>query len=235
MRKLVFALALCLLCAIVGFAQSADFAALASVNAERAAELKISALSPQNSVPAILVQAQTGLDLAPGDMRPASSPVALKLGKKSAVQWAYLIGYGWLLLPKDWRVIDAGVGANGSMILIAEAKDHSRWLEYYDTGASVGSAIDAASCDYPQAQALALAYEMGQCENADPPNPKASAIQSTQFQVKTLSHAEQQQLSFYASAPHVGYRRLRWNGPKESPDLRRTVFAQFFAAWTADR
>jgi hypothetical protein len=195
--------------------------AAAPVNPERAKELSITTLGTRQiagiAVPAFQIDSQTGLDLAPQDRKPGAVP-QLKLSAKAAawLQWVHLSGYGWLLLPKDWKVIDAGVGANGSMILVASGASGD-WLEYYDTAASVGSALSAASCFYPQAQKLAIEYEMGQCQRADAPKMSAKAISPVQSTRERRNGEALQILRRYTQQPDVNFRSLRMHVSAPAP------------------
>jgi hypothetical protein len=187
--------------------------AAAPVNLERAKELSVKPLAPHVmhgvAVPAVAVDSQSGIDLTDADRIPGAFPsLALSAKAAASVQWVHLSAYGWLLIPRGWTVVDAGVGANGSMILVAGGANGA-WLEYYDTAASVGSALSAASCTYPQAQKLALEYEMGQCEAAKPPNANAPAIPPTQRTLKTVKGETDVVLQRYTSAPGVNFRSLR--------------------------
>jgi hypothetical protein len=231
---------------LFGFVISTLFAAQSGVAAsgrqpeidqERAAELHIKRLGQAKiagvSVATFQVDTRTGLDLTDADRVPYDAPAIAKITPKAAaaISLVFVSGYGWLALPRDWQVIDGGVGADGSMVLVAQSKTQaSEWLRYSDTGACVGCALGAASCFYPQAQKLAIEYEMGQCEK---PQFKAQSANLPALQTKATRQGQSYEWRYYQAAPDTNFRDLSLHsGSKIQTQAPTTVaLATFFAQW----
>lgn len=59
---------------------------------------------------------------------------------------AYAYPNGWIIVPKGWKPVDAGSGANGSVsLLFAPDKSGETYLTYHSSGACVGCAQSSAS------------------------------------------------------------------------------------------
>jgi hypothetical protein len=207
------------------------------IDQERAAELDIKRLGQSKiagvSVATFQVDTRTGLDLTEADRLPYDAPAIPKITPKAAaaISLIFVSGYGWLALPRDWQVIDGGVGADGSMVLIAQSKTQAdEWLRYRDTGACVGCALSAASCYYPQAQKQAIDYEMGQC---DKPKFKAQSANSPALQTTATQKGQSYAWRYYEAAPDTNFRELSLHsGSKIQLRAPTTVaLATFFAQW----
>ena len=205
-----------LLCAVFSLRAGAP------INEERAAELKVAAIGTRlagaQQIPAFSIDTRTGLELSPQDRVLADLPavpksITLKMAK--SISWIHITGYGWLLIPRGWRVVDGGVGADGSMVLVAQAKSGGAWLEYTDAGQCVGCAIGAARCFYPQAQAQAIEFEFDstQCDQAAAPNSSAKRLPSLQYQARTSKTERVQTLRNYHDSDGISYQQLTLHQP----------------------
>ena len=219
----------------------------APIDAERAAELKLTRigmrLAGTSQIPAYSVNARTGLDLSPEDRAfLAELPILPDKIKASSVSWIHLSGYGWLLIPRGWQVVDAGVGADGSMVLMAQAKTGNSWLEYSDAGQCVGCAITAASCFYPQAQTQALEYDFDttQCQSMAS-TASAKRLPALQYQSDNSNSARLQTLRNYRDLDGISYQQLRVHqanlphaGGTEEINLKNDALGLFFKRiWVA--
>lgn len=194
----------------------------APINGERAVELKVTAIGTKLAggvqVPAFSIDTQTGLELDPQDRFIAALPllpksITTKMAK--SISWIHITGYGWLLIPRAWVVVDGGVGADGSMALVAQAKSDGAWLEYTDAGQCVGCAIGAARCFYPQAQAQAIEFEFDitECEQATAQDSSAKRLPSLQYQVSTSIAERLQTLRNYHDSDGIRYQQLTLHQP----------------------
>jgi len=190
----------------------------APIDAERAAELKVTPIGTRlagaTQIPAFSVDARTGLDLGPDDRGLAELPVLPRNINARSLSWVHLTGYGWLMIPRDWSVVDAGAGADGSMALVAQAKSGASWLEYSDAGQCVGCAISAANCFYPQAHAQAIEYEF----DFDSCGESSSAVgrkrvPSLQYRLNKSKDGSLQTLRNYIDLDGIRYQQLRVHQP----------------------
>lgn len=225
----------------------------APIDAARAAELKVTPIGTRLAgtlqIPAFSVDVRTGLDLDSEDRAfLAELPVLPGTIKAKSLSWIHLTGYGWLLIPKGWRVVDGGVGADGSMVLIAQAnaKSGASWLEYSDAGQCVGCAISAANCFYPQAHASAVENEFD-FEACSKPSATAAAadtagkrVPALQYQLVKSKDGALQTLRYYSDLDGVSYRQLRvqqsnsLSAHAEKIDLKRDALGIFFKrVWVA--
>ena len=219
--------------------------ASAPIDAERAAELKLTPigmrLAGTSQVPAYSVMARTGLDLSPEDSAfLAELPILPGKIKASSVSWIHLTGYGWLLIPRGWQVVDAGVGADGSMALLAQSKSGISWLEYRDEGNCVGCAVSEASCFYPQAQAQALEYDFTSnlCGKAGTAKATAARLPALQYQLHDSQGMRLQSLRNYSDLDGIRYQQLRLHQPNAGSaaeiDLKNHALGLFFKRiWVA--
>ena len=192
----------------------------APVDTERATELKVTTIGTRLAgavlIPAYSVDTRTGLDLSPEDRAfLAELPVLPRTIKAKSVSWVYLTGYGWLLIPRGWIVVDGGVGADGSMALLAQSKSGISWLEYSDAGNCVGCAITAASCFYPQAHAQALDYDFDttECGKSGATQAAAPRAPALQYQLHNSKGARLQTLRNYSDVDGISYQQLRVHQP----------------------
>ncbi len=188
---------------------SAAGAAGAPIRADRAAELHIHTVSARlfgkTKIPAFSVDTQTGLDLTDSDraLNPMPTLDAITPSQADQVSWVHVTAYGWLLIPRGWSVVDGGVGADGSMALVASNKNGSSWLQYTDMGACVGCAVGAASCFFPQAQKYALELEMGQCKNT-----KSPSLAARRHGKESLQSARSASLQYTNSSVNGAYEQV---------------------------
>ena len=217
----------------------------ALINVERAAALKVTAigtrLAGNMQVPAYSVDARTGLDLGPQERALAELPVLPDAIKAASISWIHLTGYGWLLIPRGWRVVDAGVGADGSMALMAQANAGDSWLEYTDAGYCVGCAIGQARCFYPQAQAQAVEFEYD-AKHCELTGTKASAsrLPALQYQLRKTDAQHIQTLRNYEDLDGIRFQQLKVHQPSlhnarsTRIDLKRGALGVFFRRiWVA--
>ena len=225
----------------------------APIDAERAAELKVTPIGTRLAgtmqIPAFSVDVRTGLDLDAKDRAfLAELPVLPRTIKAKTLSWIHLTGYGWLLIPKDWRVVDGGVGADGSMVLIAQAntKSGASWLEYSDAGQCVGCAISAANCFYPQAHAQAIEneFDLDTCSESSSATDIATAVgkrvPALQYQRVKSKDGTLQTLRHYRDLDGISYQQLRVQQPSslragaEKIDLKSDALGIFFKRiWVA--
>ncbi len=186
----------------------------APIDAERAAELKITAIGTRlagtSQIPAFSVDVRTGLDLGPGDHAFAELPILPRTIHAKSLTWIHVTGYGWLLIPKGWQVVDGGAGADGSMALIAQSKSGTSWLEYTDAGDCVGCAIGAASCYYPQAykQAVENEFDFSACGKASVTTAAAQRAPELQYQTQNTNGVSIQTLRNYRDLDGIRYQEL---------------------------
>ncbi len=191
----------------------------APINAERAAELKVTAIGTRlagaTQIPASAVDVRTGLDLAPEDHVLAELPILPRTIKAQSVSWIHITGYGWLLIPRAWKVVDGGVGADGSMTLVAQNKSGNSWLEYSDAGDCVGCAITQASCFYPQAHAQALEYDFAttECGKFGSTLSSKPRLPALQYQLRNSKSTRLQTLRNYSDLDGISYQQLRVHQP----------------------
>ena len=226
----------------------------APIDVERAAELKVTPIGTRLAgtmqIPAFSVDSRTGLDLGPEDRAfLAELPVLPRTIKAKSLSWIHLTGYGWLLIPKDWRVVDGGVGADGSMVLIAQAnqkanpKSGASWLEYRDAGQCVGCAISAANCFYPQAHASAVEneFDFDTCSEAIVSAAAAGKrVPELQYQLVKSKDGALQTLRYYRDLDGVSYQQLHVHQSNslragaEKIDLKSDALGIFFKRiWVA--
>ncbi len=203
----------------------------APIDEERAAELKVTAIGTRlagtRQISAFSVDVRTGLDLGPDDRALAELPVLPRTISTKSLSWVHLTGYGWLLIPKGWSVVDGGVGADGSMVLIAQAnanaskkaniKPDASWLEYRDAGQCVGCAISAANCFYPQAHAQAVEneFDFDSCDEANAIAGK-KRTPALQYQRTNDKGGSLQTLRNYSDLDGVSYQQLRLHQPSSA-------------------
>ncbi len=221
----------------------------APINLERALELKVAAIGTRlagaQQIPAFSIDTRTGLELSPHDRVLADLPavpksITAKMAK--SISWIHISGYGWLLIPRAWAVVDGGVGADGSMVLVAQAKSGGAWLEYTDAGHCVGCAINAARCFYPQADARAIEFEFdtAHCEQSTQ-NSSAKRLPSLQYQVRTSQAERVQTLRYYYDTDGIRYQQLTLHQPSLTNaagvaelDLKQGALGVFFKQiWVA--
>jgi hypothetical protein len=208
----------------------------APIRADRAIELHVSTIGMRAlgkaKIPAFSIDTQTGLDLAEADRVLYPLPPMNDIPPLLATQvsWIHVTGYGWLLIPRGWTVVDGGVGADGSMALVASSKSGDSWLEYSDMGACVGCAVGAASCYYPQAQKYAQELEMGQCEKRDSPNPQSPRTPSMHYARAQTSGANEQVLRRYLDADgYIRFHQLTLHSlDVKETDMRAEALGLFF-------
>ena len=222
----------------------------APINVERAVELKVAAIGTKLAgaaqIPAFAVDTRTGLALAPQDRGLSELPVlpkSITAKMAKSISWIHITGHGWLLIPRAWRVVDGGVGADGSMVLVAQAKSGDAWLEYTDAGQCVGCAINAARCFYPQAHARALEYEfdVAECAQATAQNASVKRLPSLQYQVRTSQAERVQTLRYYYDTDGIRYQQLTLHQPSLTNaasatqlDLKQGALGVFFKQiWVA--
>ncbi|WP_373819516.1 DUF4850 domain-containing protein [Glaesserella sp.] len=63
----------------------------------------------------------------------------------------YAMPNGSILVPKDWQLINGGIGANGSVSYSFAPTQGNGYLTFYDTSACIGCAQSAASVFFPEA------------------------------------------------------------------------------------
>ena len=221
----------------------------APIDTERASELKVTAIGTRlagtTQIPAFSVDVRTGLDLGPDDRALAKLPVLPRGIKAKSLSWVHLTGYGWLVIPAGWRVVDGGVGADGSMVLMAQSKSGASWLEYSDAGNCVGCAISQASCFYPQAYVSALENEFlfDACDNAKVTTSGAKPIASLQNELQKTKDGAIQSLRNYIDQDGVRYQQLQVHQPdlsnangEERINLKSDALGVFFArVWIAEQ
>ena len=219
--------------------------AAAPIDLERAAELRVTALGTRLAggmqVPAFSVDARTGLDLDPQDRALAELPVLPDTIQAASISWIHLTGYGWLLIPRGWRVVDAGVGADGSMVLMAQAKAGDSWLEYTDAGFCVGCAIGQARCFYPQAQAQAVEFEFDAVHCKSETKASAPRLPARQYQYRITGAEQIQTLRSYEDLDGIRFQQLKLHQPSlpnarstREIDLKRGALGVFFSRiWVA--
>lgn len=140
-----------------------------AADAPRRVDLGMATLNGRIRLPAHALDVVHGADGRTGD-RPESLAFTAKLNAKHAAQLAlwYTPG-GWLLVPRGWRPLHGGVGANGSVSLLFVAPDGDGYLSYYDPSACVGCAQHAASAFFAEARQDARDNEFPYYERTDPP------------------------------------------------------------------
>ena len=97
----------------------------------------------------------------PEIFEPKSSKLDFNLGNDISGQLAaYAHNEGIILVPRDWVVKSAGIGADGSMyLLFGPKKPDSSYMLYRSTGACVGCAVDEASLYFDEARRRAKGDE----------------------------------------------------------------------------
>ena len=220
----------------------------APIDLERAAELKVTPigmrLAGTAQIPAFSVDSRTGLDLGSDDRALAELPVLPTQINAKSLTWVHLNGYGWLMIPKGWSVVDAGTGADGSMALIAQSKSGASWLEYSDAGQCVGCAISAANCFYPQAHAQAVEneFDFDSCGEASATAAK-KRVPALQYQRTNSKDGFLQTLRNFGDLDGVSYQQLRVyqpistkSGGSDEVDLKSDALGIFFKRiWVADQ
>lgn len=83
-----------------------------------------------------------------------STPIAAQLV-------AYYHSWGWILVPQEYRLVKAAMGANGSESLLFTAPDGRGYVSYFNTSACIGCAQSAASAFFPEAKRDAIKNEFG--------------------------------------------------------------------------
>lgn len=223
----------------------------APVNVERALELKVAAIGTRSArarqIPAFSIDTRTGLELSPQDRVLAEQPTlpkSITAKMANSISWIHITGYGWLLIPRAWSVVDGGVGADGSMVLVAQSKTGGSWLEYTDAGQCVGCAIGAARCFYPQAQAQAIEFEFDTtiCEQATVQNSSAKRLPALQYQSRTSKAERVQTLRNYHDSDGIRYQQLTLHQPSlpnagsnAEVNLKQSALGVFFKnVWVAE-
>ncbi len=103
-------------------------------------------------IPAYTVTVTSGASDEWETIEPESFSINGNLDKKYADKFsAYYFG-NWILLPKDWKLLDGGIGANGSKRLVFVPPAGKGYFEYNNLGPSLGEAISSASLFFPEAK-----------------------------------------------------------------------------------
>lgn len=90
----------------------------------------------------------------------AAKNLSLSMQKGQAQRLsAYYHSWGVILVPRDWKLASAGLGANGSESLLFVPPLGGGYIRYHHTSTCVGCAQTAASAFFPDARADARANE----------------------------------------------------------------------------
>lgn len=74
-----------------------------------------------------------------------------------------------ILVPKNWQLLNGGVGVNGSISYVFTPKTGKGYLSYYHAGACVGCAMISASAFFPEAQKDAKEHDFAAYTATVPP------------------------------------------------------------------
>jgi hypothetical protein len=104
-------------------------------------------------IPAYQLTVQDGVDESGwSTATPDSLKIRGSLNPEFAGQLAaYFHAYGWILVPRSWKVTSAAFGADGSAVVSFAPPAGQGHLTYISTGACVGCALSVASVFFPEA------------------------------------------------------------------------------------
>jgi hypothetical protein len=137
---------------------------------------------------------------------------------------AYYHQDGWILVPRGWTLTQAGVGANGSSLLLFQGPQQQGYLRYQSTGACVGCALAEASVFFPEAVAEAKAGEFLYYANTSTPihtirlRPHYIA-----YQAQTPKQQRVDGLVYYNAADDLPYFRLELSFPASLQPLATPI------------
>lgn len=149
---------------------------------------------------------------------------------------AYYHQDGWILVPRGWTLTQAGVGANGSSLLLFQDPQQHYFLRYHSTGACVGCALAEASVFFPEAVADAKAGEFLYYANTSTPihtirlRPHYIA-----YQAKTPKQQRVDGLVYYNPADDLPYFRLELSFPASLQPLATPILNFYLPAKNKSR
>ena len=139
----------------------------------------------------------------------------------------HVAGLGWLLVPKAWRNLEAGLGVNGSKSLLIKSNDGKGYITYQHTGACVGCALSSAAPFYPQAFQDARDY--GFAPRAANPYIKLvrAANGRTLFSYILPNQYPTHGVAYFVSQADTPYQDMRVSLPVEQKALAGVILNAF--------
>lgn len=162
-------------------------------------------------------------------------PITLKpqLVKQLA---AYYHQDGWILVPRGWTLTQAGVGANGSSLLLFQDPQQQGYLRYQSTGACVGCALAEASVFFPEAVAEAKAGEfLYYAKTSTPIHTVRLRPHYIAYQAQTPKQQRVDGLVYYNAADDLPYFRLELSFPTSLQPLATPVLNFYLPAKNKSR
>lgn len=163
-----------------------------------------------------------------------TAPVTLKdesRAKLVAAQAARLAAYytpaGWMLVPRDWKLLAGGVGADGSKAITFVPPSGKGYLSFYDASACRGCAETPASLFFPEARADAKRDEYTVYEKS------ATPLKITRFNRNVLMYrtvVDGQPIdgvAEYDGASDLPFHKYEVSLPSAQRDLARPILNWF--------
>lgn len=151
---------------------------------------------------------------------PDGAPPARPHGE--ATGWVWSEASGWLLVPRDWRVVAAAVGVDGSWLIDLQGTPGR--MRASGTGGCVGCALSAGAAYFPRYAEEARAGEFEFCRGSERPLTHVAGSSDRAHVRYDHTHGTHDLVALVASEDY-GYEELVITGATSA--LRDEVLAAF--------
>ncbi len=135
----------------------------------------------------------------------------------------YAFAGRWFLVPRDWTLRSAELGANGSEWLEFAPADGNGLLRYINTSACVGCAQSEASAFFPEARRDAKANDFSFYRGTDVPI-KSVRLRPHLMAYQASKHGRRiDGLAYYQSDSDLPYWRMEVSLPPAQQDLAQPI------------
>ncbi|PNS07872.1 DUF4850 domain-containing protein [Solilutibacter silvestris] len=154
-----------------------------------------------------------------------AKPESMKVdgAKLTATQAARLAAYatpsGWMLVPRDWKLLKGGVGADGSTAISFVPSSGNGHLDFYDASACRGCAETPASLFFPEARADAQRDEYPVYERSATPLKLTRHGKHRMLYRTVVDGQPIDGIAYYDSASDLPYRNHEVSLPAAQRDL----------------
>ena len=170
-----------------------------------------------------------------------AQPGTMKIvgAKLTAAQAARLAAYatpsGWMLVPRDWKLLAGGVGADGSTAITFVPSSGQGHFDFYDASACRGCAETPASLFFPEARADAKRDEYSVYEKSATPL-KLTRLGKHRMLYRTVVDGQPiDGVAEYDGASDLPYRNWEVSLPAAQRDLATPMLNWFLRAPSSAR
>ncbi|MBS0224771.1 MAG: DUF4850 domain-containing protein [Proteobacteria bacterium] len=170
-----------------------------------------------------------------------AKPSGMKVvgAKLTAAQASRLAAYstpsGWMLVPRDWKLLAGGVGADGSTAIVFVPPSGQGYFDFYDASACRGCAETPASLFFPEARADAKRDEYSVYEKSATPL-ELTRLGKHRMLYRTVVDGQRiDGIAEYDGASDLPYRNWEVSLPAAQRDLATPMLNWFLRAQQSRR